>query len=159
MEEDPRDALLRQLADEVRNMKMVMQGSAQDGKAVLRTRAGLLDKTNYHLALTVVCNIRSAANIRVLGRLWAQELSPWKRQSGSSKGWRSQEKVAINAKERYLAHQGRTPSGATSTPVVTPKKKVILMTRAVRGDADVERIWASGGLAPFELPGDVDTCA
>ena len=30
-------------------------------------------------------------------------------------------------------------------------------TASVRGDADVERIWASGGLAPFELPGDVDT--
>ena len=28
VEEDPRDALLRQLADGVRNMKMVMQGSA-----------------------------------------------------------------------------------------------------------------------------------
>lgn len=52
MAEDTHDTILCQLADEVRNMKMAVQGTGQHGKLCCSPR--LVDKTNSRPVLTVV---------------------------------------------------------------------------------------------------------
>ena len=131
--EDPRDALLRQLTEQVKTLTMAVQavqGNMNEGKSILRTRA-----VQPQLASCMDCGYPHPRRGEhpCVGKALATGEINMEEAKLLFHNLNNPENAAINAKERYLAYQEKLkPTTPTSPKVIIPTKKVVLTTQVAQ---------------------------
>ena len=131
--EDPRDALLRQLTEQVKTLTMAVQavqGNMNEGKSILRTRA-----VQPQLATCMDCGYPHPRRGEhpCVGKALATGDINMDEAKLLFHNLNNPENAAINAKERYLAYQEKLkPTTPTSPKVIIPTKKVVLTTQVAQ---------------------------